>query len=223
MMIRRLRTLFVLALLSGSLFGQDSDFGIWTEVNAGRKITNKLKGELSVSVRTFNNTSQVEQLFGEAGLTYKFSDFLSVASSYRLASALEDDSQYHFTHKFFFDLKGEVSFGKLDLSARARMQIANRTYLESPDENPLRYYTRLKIKALYDIPSFRFNPYVYFEPFIPVARGDGFEISKYRLSAGTEIKISPKSSLDAGYLFEHDTRPDIINNNIITLGWNLKF
>lgn len=222
-MIKRIQVLVILALISFTVSAQDSDFGIWTEINAGRKITNRLKGDLSVSVRTFNNTSQVEQLFGEAGLTYKFSDFLSVSSSYRLTSALEDDSQYHFTHKFFFDLKGSVPIGRLDLSARARMQIANRTYLESPDENPLRYYTRVKFKALYDIPSFRVNPYAYYEPFIPLGRGDGFEISKYRISTGAEIKISPKSTLEAGYLFEHDTRPDIINSNIITLGWNLKF
>lgn len=223
MMIKKIIAFFSILLISYFSYGQDSDFGIWTEINASRKVTGKLRGELSVSVRSFENSSKVEQLFGEAALSYKFNDFLSAATSYRLVSALEDDALYHFTHKFFFDLKASIKAGDFGLSARARMQIANRTYLESPTDDPFRYYARLKVKGVYDIPAFRFNPFLSYEPFVPVARGNGFEISKYRISAGTEVKISEKSSLEAGYIFEHDTRPDNINNNIITVGWNLKF
>jgi hypothetical protein len=223
MMIRRIAIVLLIFLFTGSCFAQDADFGIWAGVNISHRLSKKIDIDLSGCVRTFNNTSQIEQSFLEGGLQYTFGKYLSVSGSYRLTSSLEDDSKYYFRHKIFLDLKTGLPLGNFSISGRARIQRTTKTYIENDADLESDYTFRFKLKAAYNIPSFPLKPYIYCEPFIPVNSGSGFEIGKNRLSAGVLLQITAGSSLETEYIFQRDYQPKLADEHIISINYKLKF
>lgn len=223
MMIKRITLVFCLVLPAVLSNGQDADFGIWPEFNTEFRLLKRLNACTTMSLRTFNNSSQVEQGFAEAGLQYKLIRNLSVAGSYRLIKEIEDDSKYYYRHKIFLDLKYSVPVRNLTVSARFRMQRTAKTYIEDKDDLLAGYCARVKLKSEYDIPSSLITPFIYVESFTPLFTASGFEISKYRAAAGAEVKINRHSSLEIGYLYQREFKKEIVTSHIILLSYNLKF
>ncbi|MGB4292338.1 MAG: DUF2490 domain-containing protein [Bacteroidales bacterium] len=222
-MIRKIAAFLILISTSGVIAGQENDFGIWLELNTTHKIVKKLDATLNGEVRTFNNSSQVRQVFLEGGLEYKVTKSFSVAGSYRLASRREDDDNFYWRHRIFTDLKLKYPVNDFNISARLRFQRSTKTYIEDLEDLDASYLFRVRLKIDYDIPKVPLAPYVYYESFSPIFAGEGYRISKYRLSAGAEYHLTKKSDIQAGYIFQHDSDPKIKNTNILSLGYAVKF
>jgi hypothetical protein len=220
-MIKRTGAALFAAIITISLSAQDKDFGIWYGANLNKGITNKLDLDVSAMVRTFEKASKVDQGFLEAGIGYKINKHLDAALSYRLTSSLEDDSKYHFQHKIFLDLKGDVKLSNFAFSGRFRFQTRVKTYLEYVSDKYPEYTGRLKLKAMYRTPSFPLNPYVYCESFCPMFADSERLIGKNRLSLGFVYKISKLHSVDIGYIYQRDYLPKISDMNIISIEYNL--
>lgn len=211
--------LFLLLPFTG--VAQDHDFGIWYGASVKKDIIKKLEIDISAMMRTFENAGKVEQGFVEAGLEYKFTKFLSAAVSYRLTDRYEEDmDDYFYQHKIFTDLKGNLNVADISLTGRFRFQTRIKTYDNKNDFND--YTGRIKLKAVYKTPSFPVNPYMYGELFIPMFSREDATVEKYRFSTGIEYSISKKHSIEAEYIFEHDYRPDLLNNHILSISYNLK-
>jgi hypothetical protein len=223
MMTKRILLIILFFLTAGITYSQEDDFGIWLGVSAKHELIKKLDIELSGCIRTFNNTSQIEQVFLEGGVQYDLNKYLSLSGSYRLTSMLEDDSKYYFRHKLFLDMKATLPAGNFSFSGRARIQRTTKTYIEDDEDLKSEYTGRFRLAAVYSIPSFPLKPYVYCEPFFPLASGSGFMVSKNRLSAGAELQISLKSSIEAEYIFQRDYTPRISDCNIISVNYKIKF
>jgi hypothetical protein len=222
-MIRRLAILSLFLMVPVGCLAQDDDFGFWLGANVSHSLSKKIDAELSGCVRTFKNTSQIEQSFIEGGIQYSFSKYISLSGSYRLTSNLEDDSKYYFRHKIFFDLKAGFPVGNFSFSGRARIQRASKTYIENDSDLDPEYTLRLKLKAIYNISAFPLKPYIYYEPFIPVFADSAFEIGKNRFSFGSELKITARSSINMEYIFQRDYQPHIADINIISISYDFKF
>jgi len=220
-MIKRTSAVLIAAIITITLSAQDKDFGIWYGANLNKGFTDKIDLNVSAMVRTFEKASKVDQGFLEAGLGYKINKHLDAALSYRLTSSLEDDSKYHFQHKAFLDLKGDVKLSNFSFSGRFRFQARVKTYLEYVSDKYPDYTGRLKLKAIYRTPSFPLNPYVYCESFCPMFANSERLIGKNRLSFGVVYKISKLHSIDIGYIHQRDYLPKISNMNIISLEYNL--
>jgi hypothetical protein len=220
-MIKRGEAVLIAALISISISAQDKDFGIWYGANLKKGITNKIDLDVSAMVRTFEKASKVEQGFLEAGLGYKINKHFDAALSYRLTSALEDDSKYHFQHKIFLDIKGDAKASDFSFSGRFRFQTRVKTYLQYVSDKYPDYTGRLKLKAMYRTPSFPLNPYVYYESFCPMFANSDRLIGKNRFSLGFVYKISKMHSVDIGYIFQRDYLPKLSDMNIISLEYNL--
>ncbi len=223
MMIKRTLIILVVLLIPVTCISQDKDFGIWYSVNAELKLVKKLELDISPNVRTFHNGSKIEEAFVDAGLTYKIVKYLSLSASYRITENLEDDNSYHPQHKLFFDIKGSYSPGDLSLSGRIRYQRRYKTYIEDEEDEIPDSHARIKLKAQYDIPSFKFNPFISTELFFPMFKDVGSTIDKKRFMAGFEYSFSKKHSIEAGYLFQRDYHPDLSDKHIIAINYNLKF
>jgi hypothetical protein len=223
MIERKIICLLLFVLIAGTSYSQPDDFGIWFGLDAKHKLIKNLDVEISGCLRTFDNSSRIEQSFVEGGLEYDFTKHLSVAGSYRLVSKLENDSRYYYRHKLFLDLKASSPAGRFTLSARARFQRAAKTFIEDEEDLLARYYTRLKLKALFRTPSFPLNPYIYGEGFAPVSNSSGFNISKYRLAAGTAFKITGKVGVETEYIFQRQYQPHLSNEHILSVSLNFKF
>jgi hypothetical protein len=221
-MIRRVTTVFATGIITLSLCAQDNDFGIWYGANVKKGLFNKFSLEASGMMRTFENAAKVEQGFIEAGLAYKINKHLDTEISYRLTSALEDDSKYHFQHKAFADLKGDAKLSNFTFSGRLRFQTRVKTYLQKVSDKYPDYMGRIRLKALYRTPSFPLNPYIYYETFCPMFANSDRLIGKNRYSIGLEYKISGMHFVEIEYIYQRDYLPKLSDINIISLNYNLK-
>jgi len=221
-MIKKVLILLII-VFPAKLFSQDTDFGIWYSINSEFKLVKKLELDLSPNVRTFNNASKIEEAFLDAGLTYKLFKYLSLSASYRITENLEDDNSYHLQHKLFFDAKGSWTPGDLDLSGRIRFQRRYKTYIEDEEDKIPDSHIRLRLKALYDIPSFKFNPYLSAELFCPVFKEYDRFADKKRYMLGVEYNLNKKHGFELEYIFQKDYHPDLRNEHIIQVNYKIKF
>lgn len=212
-----------LIFICRSLSGQDSDFGIWYGINSEIALNKKLELDASAMVRTFDNASKIEQAFLEAGISYKFNKYFSIAGSYRFINNLEDDDQFHPRHKIMADVKGTLPLKDLTFSARFRFQTQTRTYYEPGDDKTADFTGRIRLKCIYNIPKFPVNPYLAFESFSPILANQDRIIGKERITAGFEYKIVKKHSIELEYNFERDYIPRKSEISIIAINYNIKF
>lgn len=225
-LIRRIRTLlYLLALfiVLSPVYAQEKDFGIWYCFDGEFRLAKKLELDISGNIRTFNNASSIEQIYGEIGLNYKPLKFLSLAGSYRLTGRSENDNDYHPRHKFFADIIGEADISRFTISGRFRLQRQDKTYYEDADDEVPDYHGRIRAKLTYRTPSFPVNPFVTSEIFVRMFETTEKRLDKFRITAGAEYKFSKHHSAELEYIFERDYLPDFIDTNIIALTYNLKF
>jgi len=223
MMIRKCFTLLILIVLPFTGFSQKKDFGIWYGISAEHKLSKKLELDLSANIRTFSNASKIDEAFLEGGLTYNLKKHLSVAGSYRLSKNVENNNSLYYQHKMFLDLKGSLPLGKLNFSGRLRFQTRTKTYITSESDKFPDYTGRIKFKALYKTQTFPVDPYIYAETFCPMFSDKSGTIGKNRFSAGIEISILKKHSVDIEYIFQRDYQPHLSDINILSVNYDIKF
>jgi hypothetical protein len=223
MMTRKILVLLLFLFSSAISYSQDADFGLWYSIAAEKELVKNIELDLDANLRTFDNASKIEETFLDIGLTYKFNKFLSAAVSYRFTEFNEDDGSFHPRHKWFADLKGKFPLGDFDISARLRYQQRYKTYFEDENDKESKKVGRIKLKTLYDIPSFPLNPYISAELFFPLFIETARSVEKKRFAAGLEYKISKKHSIEAEYMFQRDHYPKLYDINIISLNYQLKF
>lgn len=215
--------IFLLLLAAGKVYSQDNDFGLWYEVNAEKSITKKFDLDGTFMVRTFDNASTLDQLFFEIGASYSLNKYVGFAGSYRIGNYLEDDDYYHIRHKWFADIKGSLPMRHFVLSARLRLQLMAKTYVEDESDDITEYDGRFKLKGVYKIPDFPVNPYMSFETFSSLFRNEGNLIDKSRSTIGFEYKITKKHFVDAEYIYQRDEYPHLSILHIISLSYTFKF
>jgi len=203
--------------------GQDSAFGVWYGLNAEYAINKKIELDISWNLRTYNQGKNIEQSFIEGGLSYKFNKYFSSSLAYRFTEKIERNGNFYPRHKLFFALKGTLPAGNFSFSSRLMLQYQNKTYIEKLSDEIPEYAIRIKLKAIYRIPSFPVNPYIYYESFSGLNGVSTHFIDKDRFSAGFELKITRKHSVGVGYIHQHDFEPKNENLNILSLDYNIKF
>jgi hypothetical protein len=223
MKIKRLLLSLIFLAVWGALYSQDSDFGLWYEVNGEKSLNKKFDLDASLMVRTFMDGSKIEQAYFEAGATYNLNKYLGFTASYRIGNYVEDDDMYHIRHKWFGDIKGYLPVKQFHFSARLRLQIMDKIYTENQMDNKAEYDGRLKLRCIYKIRKFPLDPYVSFETFTPVFRSSGRLIDKSRTTAGLEYKINKKNFINTEYIYQRDNSPELSVINILSLSYTIKF
>ena len=223
MMIKRQILFLLLFLTAGAVYCQDSDFGLWYEVNAEKSITKKFELSGTLNVRTFDNASTLDQAFFEFGAQYNLNKYLGFGASYRIGNHLEDDDLYHIRNQWIGDIKGSLPSGNFIFSARLRFQVMAKTYFEDENDDKAEYGGRIKLKGLYKIPDFPVNPYLSFETFTQLFKNDGHLIDKSRSTAGMEYKLSRQHFIYIEYIYQRDEVPHLSILHIVALGYTFKF
>jgi len=223
MTIKKPLLLFLLILTASITFSQEKDFGIWAGIAAEKELIKNLDLNFDVNMRTYHNVSEIEEAFFDIGLKYKFNKYLSAGLSYRYTQFKEDDEIFHPRHKWFADLTGKLPLGDFDISARIRFQQRYKTYFEDENDRESKEVGRLKLKTLYNIPSFPVNPYLSAELFFPMVSVSERTVEKERFMAGFEYNISKKNSIELEYMFQRDFFPKMSDINIISVNYNIKF
>ncbi len=232
--------LAALLLTTVEVKAEGDDFGLWAEVNVEKKISRNLSVDGGVELRTRDHVKTVDRWSGSIGASYKLTDWLKASAGYTLLydnNEKWNDKQtkvanfWGTRHRFNVSLTGSVDFGNLSVSLRERWQytyrpektvertkvskgtVEDKTY-NGKGKNVWRNRLQLKYKV-----SKVWRPYVNGETFV----SNGMD--KYRLSAGTEIRLSKQHSFDVKYLFQKSCGDDDEegNRHIIGLGYTFKF
>ena len=228
-------------LASVEVKAEGDDFGIWTELNVEKKLTKKVDLDFWGENRSRDNHENVDRWSAGLGASYKLTNWLKASAGY---TYLYDHNEKWNTnqtkvanfwgtrHRFNVSLTGSVDFGNLSVSLRERWQytyrpektvertkvtngkVEDKTY-NGKGKNVWRNRLQLKYKV-----SSMWRPYVNGETYVA---GSGLE--KYRLSAGTEIRLSKKHSFDVHYMFQKSCSDDDDegNRHILGVGYTFKF
>lgn len=213
----------ILLLLSAStsaLSQKDSDFCLWNDISLKHDILKNLEAEISGDLRTYNQSRDIEQVFGQAGLEYRLSDHFSIGGAYRLIRKAEGDDGFFYSHRLMFDLTGEYQIKRVELAGRIMFQRTTGTYIEDSDDLKPEGVGRIRLMLKYKPMSGPLSPYFYYEAFSHLNGNEPF-IGKNRLSGGLDLKLTRIVTLGAGYIFQ--TTGSGINEHILSISSTIKF
>jgi long-subunit fatty acid transport protein len=215
MMTIRKGSLIILSLLLPlALAGQKTDYGIWYEIRAEKKIWKGLRLDLETSIRTDQNASHIESFYVEPGLRYKFNDYFAAGLYYRFIEQEEKDDQYHPRNRYIAQVKGTLpEVFRFTLSARYRMQVQDKTYIDDiEDEEPL-WAQRFRLDLDYDIRGIPLKPFVNVEAQRLLSVQTETTIDKWRYMIGLEYTLNKKHTFGLEYIYNESrvTKPAYMN------------
>lgn len=119
----------------------NDDFGIWTSLDASKKLTDKLKFGLEGEFRTTDGVKEIDRRSLGVNLSYKAFSWLKADIGYIFINAYEpeetkikeqfDDTRFNYNHdhsyrvnkdRLFVSLTGSFDIGRLEFSIRERLQ-----------------------------------------------------------------------------------------------------
>ena len=240
--------MILLILLPMGLQAQSDEFGTWTSVSLDKKLSKKLTLGGELELRTGNNLKNIDRWSVGIGVDYRLAKWLKASAgytylydyhpeeySYQNDGDLNKRTMTYFgsRHRLYASLTASKDFGRLNISLRERWQ-----YTYRPEQADKRMdYQHASLGYSYPVKGKATNvwrnklqlkyktdgllqPYLFGETYVG---GSGFE--KLRLSVGTELKLSKKSSLNVGYVYQRPYGDDDDNatRHILNIGYKLKF
>lgn len=248
-MIKRLFSVLSIFCLSISYaVAQSDDFGIWYEVGAEKKLSRNWSIAGEAEFRTRNNLRTADRWSAGLSAEYKIIKGLKASAGYVLLydnNAEELDlksdgltpnkwtpSYWAVRHRFNLSLSGSIDWQRLKFSLRERWQYTYRPAAEGKrydiDEEAWvnvrgkgKNVLRSRLQIDYDIPNWKFDPYVNAEMF-NAAGG----IQKMRYTIGVDYKLRKKHVFGLSYKYQNvnDDDDDMsANSHILGLSYKYKF
>lgn len=246
--IHILRIAFFLGLLSipSVIHSQGSDFGIWTEMAAEKKINRRWSAGVEAEVRTNDDASQTSRwaigLYGQ----YKIAKWLKAGGGYDFLYDRRQQYTYHADgslnkyanywtprHRFHLDLTGQVNFGFWKLSLRERWQYTYRPqktiagrydYDEGAYDDERKTYSgrgknvlRSRLKVVYDWRMVRLEPYASIELY------NALNIEKERYTLGLDWNVNKHNILGAFYRYQNVVDDDDMGLHVLGINYKYKF
>ena len=251
MMKTRLTTMAALLLLvplavSAQDDDKDDDFGLWTTVEAVKKVDKKLSVGMDAELRTRDNVGELDRWSVGLTASYKLFPWLKASAGYVLIDDhVAEKYTYHdngnlnkwtpdywrLRHRVHVSLTGSADMGNFTLSLRERWQYTYRC--EVPDVTydwehdrlePVKakgkHVSRTKLQISYSKKKAWFEPYISYE--IYAAK----KWEKMRYTAGCEFKINKHNVVEVFYRYQDLRNNDNYNDrdsHILGLGYNFKF
>lgn len=214
MMIKKCIFIILSLYLPLELAAQKTDYGIWYEAKAEKKIIKNLRFDLEASIRTDENASHIESFYVEPGLRYKFNDYFAAGVYYRFIEQREKDDLYHPRHRWFLQMKGTLpEICRFTLAARYRLQEQFMTYINDvEDEEPL-WGQRLRLELDYDIKGMPLRPFVNVEAHSLISVQTENTVDKWRYIIGAEYTFNKKHTFGLEYIYNESrvTKPAYMN------------
>lgn len=236
-----------LAAMTLAANAQDSDFGMWYELGAEKKLSQKWSLGLEGEFRTRNNSRTADRWGAGLNAEYKIVKGLKASAGYTF---LYDNNQEVFDlksdglrpnkwtpsywgvrHRLNVSLAGNVDVGRLNISLRERWQ-----YTYRPEATGKKYdfdeetwkavkgkgknVLRSRLQMTYDIPHWKLDPTASAEMF-----NDKGGIAKMRYQLGVDYKYKKKHVFGLTYRYQNvndDDDDNELNSHLIGLSYKIK-
>lgn len=238
-----------LFLLGAQAAQAQSDFGIWSEVNAEKKINKQWNVGLGVEWRTRDNVSKTDRWSFGLNTEYKLTDWLKADAGYdflydnKVKTTYHDDGTpnkvgkfWQPRHRFHVSLTGSLDLGRWELKLRERWQYTYRpekTISERYDYDQEDYdgeektysgkghnVLRSRLQVGYNVPNSGLEPYANAEMY------NAWNVEKVRYTVGLDWKITKHHTVGLSYKFQKsydDDEDEDENRHILGLSYTYKF
>lgn len=199
--------LIMLLSWSNTLKAQVNDMGVWTNIYLEKKVYAGLHAHFNQETRFNNNVSQFSFAYGDIGLTYKITSFLSTTLDYVLVEKYHIEkarSDYYSTrHQFYYNIVFRAKANDFKFMLREQVDSQVSDFYSSDKGFIPEYHWRHKFTVKYELTQ-RFTPYVADEVYYQLGNPEGNEIDRNRTFFGTFYKLSKHSELELYYLLQLD-------------------
>jgi hypothetical protein len=217
--MNKLITCFLLLAFSFATKAQVNDAGLWLNLSAEKKITQKFSTQLTQSFRLNENFSELGTSFSEIGVNYKIQKRLSVGAAYRFSQKRRVDDFYSMRHRYNIDISYKLKIKKINITLRERFQSRYKDYGTSEKGNVPKNYFRSKITMRYNLNK-KYTPFISGELFYQLAE----QIDNLRFKAGFDYEFNKFSSLNLYYMVDKEINvKNPWTNYVIGLGYNYSF
>lgn len=206
----------------------EQDFATDINVSAKKDITKKLNAEIGGGIRFKNNTSELDRLSAEGGISFAaIKKWLDLEANYVFLADWngQEDQYYSYRHRYSLgaDVYHKVS-KRLTMDFRAKWQSTFRvenmkTYKWNPKD-----YIRLKLGGDYKIKGLPLLPHASVESFLTTNNPDGNVMDDLRYNLGVKYNLNKKNTLDLSFQIDDEMNVSKPKDRfMLCLGYKYKF
>lgn len=218
--------LLVITLMFVTVFpgaAQKTDYGSWISVEVTKDLSKKITLEGEEEVRIFKNFGEIDRFATSFGGVASIVKGIKAGLGYTWIYDHDvKDAFWENRHRAFGYLQGKTDLGRFVLTLREKFQT---TWYNKNSDNfdySPQHYLRSKLTVNYDIKGSKLEPFLSVEMHYPLNNPEGNKIDNMRYSAGVEIPLSEKITLDTYFRLSQElnvSNPDYL----YILGFNLSF
>lgn len=214
---------FILFILPFSLFSQNNEGKVWTEIGVNGKIVKDLDWAAELTTRF--GVNGIETVFPSVSIKYKVKKWFKPSVEYRYIVDRENFDTYSNSHRLNFNADFKHTIDRLSIKSRIRYQYSFDRLVNSELYSPeFDQAIRLKLGGSYDINNSFLSPVISGEIFYNPTYGPyGQQLTKFRLFAGVDIEMDGPHEISVGYIFDNRiniSRP--LTKHILSLGYSYK-
>ncbi len=237
--------LVILLCVSGTISAQKDDLGIWTSVEARKKLFPGFDASVEGELRTRDGLKNLDRWSIGSGVAYRFSSYLKTDAGYTFIRSYQEEettskgnyipAYWSPRHRMYLSLIGNIKWKHFEFSLRERYQYTYRSSLSVPkydgddgsrkdDEligSKMTNILRSRLQVEWNLKKSRFSPYASLELYHSVS--DEWGLDKTRWTLGTNYKISKKHILDLFYRYQDHADDDEQNGHVLGTGYTFKF
>ena len=224
MNLKKVILLFSACICCITIAAQDNAGGILS-VDVTKKIVKGLSLTFEDEYRIRDNFTETDRFSHTLELSYKPIKYLKAGGAYNLINFNHEKKGWEIRHRYYFYVTGMLKAGRFNLSLRERFQSTYRHGVKETSKraNP-KLYLRSRLKAEYDIPKCKFEPFVSVELFNTLNDPRENKMDRWRGIAGTAYKLNKKNSLQLYYLYTNYTDDEEDSDtHMVGFGYSLKF
>jgi hypothetical protein len=194
-------------------FGQDTDVELWLSAKIQKDFKKKFSLYYEQGYRRDHDLKETKTFYFEAGGFYKPWKFLWIGPYYRYYDDFKGSSKNHLTGVLV--LREEA--GRFDFKSKTRY------IYEFAREEQSEHFLREKLSASYDIPDFKFNPFISSE-FIFHMQPGKTENEEIRFDAGIERSLGKHHDIEFWYRYNIERNvKNPVNSHIIGIDYIFEF
>jgi hypothetical protein len=215
--------LLALICITEGIWAQ-SDFGVWTNFDVKKKLSKRLDATVEGEFRTRNDNKTIGRWDLSTELSYRINSFLKVGGSYNFIRFNHKKRGWETGHRYELFTTGAYHWSHFELSLREKYQHTYRVGVSSTYKraNP-KDMLRSRVQLSYNIPKCRFTPYTSVEFYHTLNDPQRNGLEKTRYTIGTTYKINKKNMFEVYYRYQAETSSDNEDENILGIGYTLKF
>ena len=169
------------------LFGQESDFMLWSKASVNYSINKKANISFTQGLRLRENASLKDELYSNFSISRKWNKRWRVAMDYRLIEEYDVFFNSELQHRFSLDFSWRKKIDRLTIKSRSRFQYGSSLVF------------RERISAHYNLRKTPLEPSFLLESFY-----DFSTVTKLRATIGATYPLAKSTDIDLYYRLQND-------------------